>query len=153
MNISDLRDHLCATFPDLCPLFSIEFDDGVITVERDALYAAASNLLEFGFERLGMITAVDRGEFFEYVNRLHSQSLSASISLKCALPRQDARVASLTSLWPAANWHERETYDLFGIVFEGHPDLRRILLPDEWEGHPLRKDYHDERVIKRPDYI
>lgn len=153
MNINDLRDHLCAIHPDLCPLFSIEFGDAILSVERDAVLDAANDLLELGFDRLGMLTAVDRTESFEYVCRLHSRSMSAAITLKCDVPRDDARVASLTSLWPAANWHEREAYDMFGIVFEGHPDLRRILLPEDWEGFPLRKDYRDERIIRRPDYI
>ncbi len=153
MNITDLRDRLCSLHPDLCPLFSIEFDDGILSVERDAILDAAKALRDLGFERLGMLTAVDRGETFEYVCRLHSFSMSASISLKCDIPRDDPHVASLTCLWPAANWHEREAYDLFGIVFDGHPDLRRILMPEEWEGYPLRKDYRDERIIRRPDYI
>lgn len=68
-------------------------------------------------------------------------SVGAELAIKICIPRDDPRIASVADVWPAANWHEREAYDLFGIIFEGHPDLRRILCPDDWVGHPLRKDY------------
>lgn len=63
------------------------------------------------------------------------------IVLKTVCPVDQPRVATVSHIWGTANWHEREAFDMFGIVFDGHPDLRRILLPDDWEGHPLRKDY------------
>jgi NADH-quinone oxidoreductase subunit C len=66
---------------------------------------------------------------------------SSRLRLKVLVPEDEAVMPTATSVWKTANWHEREIFDLFGIVFEGHPDLRRILLPDEWEGHPLRNDY------------
>lgn len=100
-----------------------------------------------------MATAVDRLTYFELVYRLHSRSMSAALFLKCNVERDNPLARSLVDLWPAALWQEREVYDMFGIVFEGHPDLRRILLPEEWEGYPLRKDYRDDSVIRRPDYI
>ncbi len=153
MNITELREHLCAEYPDLCPLFSIEFGDGVLVVDCDRLHGAARDLQSLGFDRLGMMTAVDRGETFEMVYRLTSRSMSAGIFLKCHVPRENPVTHSLCDLWPAANWQERETYDMFGIEFQGHPDMRRILLPAEWEGYPLRKDYEDERIVRRPDYI
>ncbi|MCL4079027.1 NADH-quinone oxidoreductase subunit C [Coriobacteriia bacterium Es71-Z0120] len=106
-----------------------------------------------GFDRLGMVTAVDRGDEFEVVYRLQSRRLAAGMFLKTAVPYSEPTVPTMCDLWPAANWQEREVYDLFGIIFEGHPDLRRILLPEDWVGHPLRKDYEDERIIRRPDYI
>ncbi|MDP2183188.1 MAG: NADH-quinone oxidoreductase subunit C [Actinomycetota bacterium] len=153
MNINELREHLCAEYPELCPLFSIEFGDGVLTVECDLVFKAAGDLKDLGFDRLGMVTAVDHGESFEMVYRLTSRSMSAGIFLKCHVPRSNPVTASLVPLWPAALWQEREVFDLFGIHFEGHPDLRRIFLPEDWVGHPLRKDYVDDRMIKRPDYI
>jgi NADH-quinone oxidoreductase subunit C len=64
-----------------------------------------------------------------------------AFAVKVFTPRADPRVPSVAGLWPTANWHEREAFDLMGIVFDGHPELRRILLPEDWQGHPLRKDY------------
>ncbi|MBA4370749.1 MAG: hypothetical protein C0418_04140 [Coriobacteriaceae bacterium] len=153
VSIEDLREHLCATYPDLCPLFSIEFGDGTLAVQVGRLQAAAADLKRLGFDRLGMVTAVDRGETFEMVYRLQSREHRVGVFLKCPVPREDPRVPSLVAFWPAADWQEREVYDLFGIVFDGHPDLRRIMLPEDAEGHPLRKDFVSERVIPRPDYI
>ncbi len=100
-----------------------------------------------------MVTAVDRGAVFTLVYRLQSRELGAAIFLKADVPRGEPEIESLCDLWPAANWQEREVFDLFGIVFRGHPDLRRIALPDDWVGHPLRKDYEDSTMIRRPDYI
>ena len=153
MNISELREHLCGMYPDLCPLFSIEFGDGTLNVSAERLYSSASDLRDLGFDRLGMLTAVDTGEEFELVYRLTSREMGAGIFLKARVGRDNPHIQSIVELWPAANWQERETYDMFGIVFDGHPDLRRILLTDDWEGWPLRKDYVDDRIISRPDYI
>jgi NADH-quinone oxidoreductase subunit C len=72
---------------------------------------------------------------------LWSFDLRHMLAVKVYCPRAEARIASVAHLWPAADWHEREAFDLLGISFTGHPDLRRILLADDWEGHPLRKDY------------
>ena len=80
---------------------------------------------------------------FEIVYHLFSYERRHSFVLKVHTPRDDARVPSVETVWGVANWHEREAYDLFGLVFEGHSDLRRILLPDDWTGHPLRKDWQD----------
>ncbi|MBN2847617.1 MAG: NADH-quinone oxidoreductase subunit C [Coriobacteriia bacterium] len=153
MNIEELREHLCSEYPDLCPLFSIEFGDGVLSVPASRVLEAAAGLKDLGFDMLGMVTAVDFDEEFEVVYRVRSREMHVGLVVKVRVPREEARVASVTGLWPAANWHEREVYDLFGIVFEGHPDLRRILLTDDWVGYPLRKDYDDPSVIRRPDYL
>ncbi len=153
MNHEELRARLADLSPVLSPLFSLEFGDAVIGVGREKLLETASELRALGFDRLGMVTAVDRDEFFVMVYRLQSRSLSTAIFVKTKVPRDDTRVDSLCGIWPAANWQEREVFDLFGITFDGHPDLRRIMLPDDFEGHPLRKDYDNPNVIKRPDYI
>ena len=93
------------------------------------------------FEMLLLVTGVDQLEHFEVVYHLASLSHGHRIALKATLAHDDPHIGSVAAIYPAANWHERETYDLMGIVFDGHPNMRRILLPDDWEGHPLRKDY------------
>ena len=153
MNYQELEARLAELTPVLAPHFSLEFGDAVLGIARDKVLVTAYELRDIGFDRLGMVTAVDRDEFFTMVYRLQSRSMSSAIFMKTKVPRDDARIDSLFDVWPAANWQEREVFDLFGIVFDGHPDLRRILLPADFDGHPLRKDYDDPRMIKRPDYI
>jgi len=98
-------------------------------------------------DRLSTITAVDwleREPRYYVVYHLMSLSTRAVVRLKIQVgddEHPDPEAPSVTSVWPAANWYEREVYDLFGIRFTGHPDLRRIEMPDDWVGHPLRKDY------------
>ncbi|MCC6443940.1 MAG: NADH-quinone oxidoreductase subunit C [Armatimonadetes bacterium] len=89
---------------------------------------------------------------FEVVYHLLSLTLNRRVRLKVRVPEEDVRVPSVTAVWPTANWHERECYDMFGIVFDGHPDLRRILMPEDWEGHPLRKDYPARAKEIRPPF-
>jgi len=108
---------------------------------RDVAQAAK----DAGFEMLVDETAVDylgvREARFEVVAGFLSLEHNLRIRLRAAVPEDDATIASLVSVYPGANFYEREVYDMFGITFEGHPDLTRILMPDEWQGHPLRKDY------------
>jgi NADH-quinone oxidoreductase subunit C len=111
-------------------------------LQRASSYLASEPFLHFAF--LSDITTVDRFPIeprFEVNYHLLSIERSDRLRLKVRLAGNDPTLPSVTSVWPTANWHERENYDLFGIRFEGHPDLRRILMPDDWDGHPLRKDY------------
>jgi NADH-quinone oxidoreductase subunit C len=100
---------------------------------------------EAGFEMCSDVTAVDwmreRPERFEVVASLLSMQHGTRLRMITAVGREDPTVTSLTPIWPGAGYAEREVYDMFGIQFDGHPDLTRILMPDEWEGHPMRKDY------------
>jgi NADH-quinone oxidoreductase subunit C len=95
------------------------------------------------FDFLRAISAVDdpKAGRFVIVYELISTAHRHAFAVKVACARDNPHVPSVAGVWPAANWHERETYDLFGIVFDGHPEMRRILLPEDWQGHPLRKDY------------
>jgi len=152
-SLHDLHYHLGGLSADLDATVTDHLEDVVVEVTPDKLLRLARELVGIGFDRLGMVTAVDLGFEFEMVYRVTSQALSSSAFVKTRIGRTDARIASLCDVWPAANWQEREVFDLFGIEFVGHPDMRRILLPDEWPGWPLRKDYDDPNVIHRPDYI
>lgn len=111
-------------------------------LRRVAEYLAVEPSLRFSF--LSDITVVDRFPVdprFEVNYQLLSLDRKERLRLRVQVSGQDPVAPSVTGVWPTANWHERESYDLFGIRFEGHPHLTRILMPDDWEGHPLRKDY------------
>jgi NADH-quinone oxidoreductase subunit C len=92
-------------------------------------------------DHLELLGGVDYKDRIEVVYVLYSMRHQHRYTLKCRLPREGPSVATVESVWAVANWHERETYDMLGVVFEGHSDFRRILCPDDWEGYPLRKDY------------
>jgi NADH-quinone oxidoreductase subunit C len=123
-------------------------------VPREGLLAASVRLRdEFGCDYLSCLSGVDYPEFIEVVYHLFSVADPAvRVVLKTRAPKEpegDCRVPSVTPVWPGANWHEREAHDLLGVAFDGHPDLRRILLPEDFAGgHPLRKDYRDQRPPK-----
>ena len=116
-------------------------------VSRDALPALARLLRDredLAFTFLAELTAADfwpRQPRFEIVYILVSITRRLRLRLKVRLHGNDAHIGTVSDVWPAANWLEREVWDLFGVVFDGHPDPRRLLMPDDWEGHPLRKDY------------
>ena len=97
----------------------------------------------FSYNCLSDQTAIDWKEHFEVVYNLFSYRNKHSVALKVRLPHDAPKIGTVENIWPVANWFEREIYDLFGIVFEGHSDLRRIMMPDDWDGHPLRKDYQE----------
>ncbi len=123
----------------------LAYGEANLEVRPDKLVAVCRFLKDQQqFVRLADLTAVDyhpREPRFEVIYHLHSIGKNQRLRLKCRVPEADAEVDSITSVWRSANWHEREVFDLFGIVFRGHPNLRRIMLPEDWEGHPLRKDY------------
>ena len=113
-------------------------------VSRSRILDALETAKQSGFIFLTDLTAIDRHPAeprFEVVYLLTAPELRERVRLKVRLPGMDPALPSATALWPGANWLEREVFDLFGIRFDGHPDLRRILMPDDWEGHPLRKDF------------
>ncbi len=105
----------------------------------------------FALDYLSFVSGVDYPEQkrIEVVYHLFSSQHRHELLLKVRVPRDDPRVETVTSIWRGADWHEREAYDLLGIVFEGHPNLRRIMMTDDWVGHPLRKDY----IYEDPEWL
>jgi len=132
---------------DADAITAAKFDRNELTLEiAPGKIVSVCGFLKYDqkFVRLSTVTAVDRYPAdlrFEVVYHLHSVERNERLRLKCRLPGADPVIESVTSVWRSANWYERETFDMFGIRFLNHPDLRRILMPDEWEGYPLRKDY------------
>ena len=115
-----------------------------LTVARETIRAAAATVQAAGYNFLEDLTAVDwfpASPRFQVSYHILSHSYKEYVRLRVLVDEQDPSVESLVPVWPSANFYEREVFDLFGIRFEGHPNLRRIMMPDDWQGHPLRKDY------------
>lgn len=137
--------------------FGADFELAVFEYRGETtVYVARENLVEVArflrddsaldFDMMAYCTAVDwmlhkHSPRFEVAYNLFSTRLHHRMRLKAAVPADDCWSHSLWSVWPSCNFMEREAYDMFGIIYRGHPDLRRILMPDDWQGHPLRKDF------------
>ena len=151
----ELTRRLAEQFPDQITEFSTYLSQGFLISQPAAVVSIIEFLkLEAGFDYLVDLTAVDypdRPERFDLVYILYSFARNERIRIKTRIP-EGFQPESAVSVHPTANWLEREVYDMFGIEFANHPDLKRILMPDGWQGHPLRKDYGilqmDNRWVK-----
>jgi NADH-quinone oxidoreductase subunit C len=129
-------------------------------VDRAAVEIPATALLEIArklrdseelrFDMLCAHTAVDRLEagHFELIYQLYSTRHRHYLMVSATVPREQPVAPSVSSVWAIAEWQEREVYDLFGVQYDNHPDLRRLFLEDDWQGHPLRKDYQDDFMLE-----
>jgi len=141
VNATGIAERVRTSFPDVV----VARDEASVIVGRDELLRALGAFRddpELGLDFLSSVTANDRpgrDPRFWVVYELASTDHHHRLRVKVGVSEEDPHVPSVTGLFPTADWYERETYDFFGIVFDGHPDLRRILLPDDWEGWPLRK--------------
>ncbi len=130
-------DGFQVTYQDTAP-------DPHIEVPRESIYDVAKHLRDnpdLAFDSLMCLSGLDYTERMEVAYQILSYQHRHRVTLKVQCPKDDPVIPTVSKVWPTADWHEREAYDLVGMRFEGHDDLRRILLPEDWEGHPLQKDY------------
>jgi len=130
-----------------------ETDCATVVVGADALLPLMQALRDtpsLAFNQLVDHTSVDwlKEDRFELIYHLYSLEYGHTLRVSCSLPRAEPVVPTLSGVWPIAEWQEREVYDLMGILYADHPDLRRLFLDDDWQGYPLRKDYEDSYILK-----
>jgi NADH-quinone oxidoreductase subunit C len=143
MGTDELAEHLRAHFSDV----QVARGEVTVIVPADEVVASLEYLrsdADLAFDFLSDLSATDwpeRVPRFWLAYQLYSMRHRHRVRVKAGLEEGEPRVATVTGLYPTADWLEREVFDFFGVVFDGHPDLRRIIMPDDWEGFPLRKDY------------
>lgn len=143
--VRQVREQAPDALIDVCEAFGIQ----TLTVKSERLHAVMTALKTAPdqlYTYLVDLTAVDRLNLnesirFVVVYQLYSYKFNRRLCVKTLVPNDTATVPSVVSIWPSANWMEREVYDLFGVVFDNHPDLRRLVMPDDFGSYPLRKDY------------
>ncbi len=157
MDATGIAEALGAALPGVAVEVAPTVDlQSTLYVQADDLLPALQALRdrpELKFEVLAELTAADywpREPRFEVIYLLISVQNRLRLRLKVRVPGEDPHVATATGLWSSANWLEREVWDMFGIAFDGHPDPRRLLMPEDWEGHPARKDY-PVQIQKKPE--
>ncbi len=143
-NNSDIADSLCEQFGE--QIHSAEVEDGTLQVEvaAEAILAVCRHLsteIDRPYPYLSDAFGVDYGEHLQVVYHLIRPETAEGAFVRTNLPRDNATMPTLTVLYNTANWAEREIAEMFGVTFEGHPDPRKLLLPEDWQGYPLRKDY------------
>ncbi|MFQ5916675.1 MAG: NADH-quinone oxidoreductase subunit C [Candidatus Binatia bacterium] len=149
MKASEIYERVGQQFPGKVSGFNGEALDPHFQVEPEAIVEVCRYLRDEGdlnFKILSDLTALDlpKENKIQVVYHLYSYTPQNQIVLKVDLSREEPRIATVEQVWKVANWLEREVFDLFGVFFEGHSDLRRIMLPEDWIGHPLRKDFVEQ---------
>ncbi|HEX4007339.1 MAG TPA: NADH-quinone oxidoreductase subunit C [Acidobacteriaceae bacterium] len=135
---------LRAAHPEAITNAKFDRDELTLVIAQDKIRAACRTLQQAGYNFLEDVTCVDwypTEPRFQVTYHILSHTMKERVRLHVMAESIDPSVDSITPVWPSANFYEREVWDLFGVRFHGHPGLRRIMLPEEWEGHPLRKDY------------
>jgi NADH-quinone oxidoreductase subunit C len=145
MTVQDIHQRLSSRFADAVVEAKLDVLQPWIRIAPDKIREVCQYLFsepDLMFDFMMCLSGVDYNDgTLGAVYHLASIQHRHTLVLKAFCPKDDPRIQSVSMIWGTADWHEREAFDLLGIQFEGHPDLRRILLPDDWEGHPLRKDY------------
>jgi NADH-quinone oxidoreductase subunit C len=149
MELSEVIQRVKGVFPEAVVIPAEETD--YLRIVPEHWQEVAHHLRDesqLRFDALMCLTGFDKGpeQSLGVIYSLHSMEHGHKLEVRIEVPRDGGVVPSVAQVWRTADWHEREAYDLFGITFADHPDHRRMLLPDDWEGHPLRKDY------ETPDY-
>jgi len=147
MQANEIFEKLKAEFgDDIIEIKDEAPSDPFITVSAAKIFDICHTLRDDDdllFDYLSCLSGMELKEEFQVVYHLYSFKYKHKIVIKANMPKEEPKIASVEKIWKAADWHEREAYDLFGIVFEGHHNLIRILNPYDWEGFPLRKDYKE----------
>ena len=149
MDATEIYSALEKQFPGKLSNFKGDVFEPYLSVDGASIIEVCEFLRDapaLGFEVLSDLTALDwpKEEKIQLVYHLFSYTHNHQIVLKVDLPRENPKIATVEGVWKVANWFEREVYDLFGVIFDGHSDLRRIMLPEDWTGYPLRKDYVEQ---------
>lgn len=147
ISLKDILAKYECEFQDNSTPVTYKVKSGVLVETLTELHSNANTY----FDMLSCITGIDSGVeagTMEVIYHLYSIPFNQSLALKVILPRENPEIESVNAIWKTANWLEREVYDMFGIVFKNHPDLRRILMPADWKGFPLRKDYKHEEYYR-----